>query len=245
MMNSGSYRLISVLVLGLRFPAGAMAQADSPEPSLGEVARALRKNKAAPTAAAAPARPVIDNENFDQVVNDVEKKRLDGKLRFSLDGGGNDFQVSSADVTCSLSFSSKATSLLSNAYAPQDLPKSELLKLDGPATINGDALEVSVHNGSAWNVKEITVGFTVVRRDETHSAQYGSARLVPAAETTKLAAEKRSDVTVLYHIKGSAAPLSTATFRETLGLTLADDQDWHWAIVAAKGSPPARNNPAQ
>ena len=244
-MNSNFYRLVSIVVLGLVFPATAFAQADNTEPSLGDVARALRKNKAAPAAAAAPARPVIDNENFDQVVNDVEKKRLDGKLRFSLDGGGNDFQVSSADVTCSLSFSSKATSLLSNAYAPQELPKSELLKLDGPASIDGDALEVSVHNGSTWNVKEITVGFTVVRRDETHSAKYGSARLVPAAETTKLTSEKRSDLTVLYHLKGSAAPSSTTTFHETLGLTLADDQDWHWAIVAAKGSPPARSNPAQ
>ena len=244
-MNSNFYRLVSVVVLGLVIPATVFAQADSTEPSLGDVARALRKNKAAPAAAAAPARPVIDNENFDQVVNDVEKKRLDGKLRFSLDGGGNDFQVSSADVTCSLSFSSKATSLLSNAYAPQELPKSELLKLDGPASIDGDALEVSVHNGGTWNVKEITVGFTVVRRDETRSAQYGSARLVPAAETTKLTSEKRSDLTVLYHLKGSAAPSSTTTFHETLGLTLTDDQDWHWAIVAAKGSPPARSNPAQ
>jgi hypothetical protein len=240
-MTCNFQRALSLALLAVAFPATAIAQADNVEPSLGDIARALRKNKAAP----APARPVIDNENFDQVMNDVEKKRLDGKLLFSLDRGGNDFQVSSADVTCSLSFSSKATSLLSNAYAPQELPKSELLKLDGPAALNGDALEISVHNGSTWNVKEITVGFTVIRRSETQSAQYGPARLVPAAEITKLTSEKRSDVTVLYRLKGSAAPASTTTFRETLGLTLADDQDWHWAIVAAKGSPPPRSNPAQ
>ena len=88
-MNSNFYRLVSVVVLGLVIPATVFAQADSTEPSLGDVARALRKNKAAPAAAAAPARPVIDNENFDQVVNDVEKKRLDGKLRFSLDSRSN------------------------------------------------------------------------------------------------------------------------------------------------------------
>jgi hypothetical protein len=244
-MNSNFCRLITFALVGL-LPIVGLAQSDSTEPSLGDIARALRKNKAAaPQAAITPARPVIDNENFDQVVNDVERKRLDGKLLFSLDRSGNDFQVSAADVTCSLSFSSKATSLLSNAYAPQDLPRSELLKLDGPASISGDAIEVSVHNGSTWNVKEITVGFSVVRRDDTHSAQYGSARLIPAAETMKLTTEKRSDVTMLYHLKGSAAPSSTTTFRETLGLTLADDQDWHWSILAAKGSPAARNNPTQ
>ena len=56
-----------------------------------------------------------------------------------------------------------ATSLLSDPYAPQDLPEGELAKLDGPATISGDTLQVSVHNGTSWNIKEITVGLTILR----------------------------------------------------------------------------------
>jgi len=43
----------------------------------------------------------------------------------------------------------------------QDLPEGELAKLDGPATISGDTLQVSVHNGTTWNIREITVGVTM------------------------------------------------------------------------------------
>ncbi len=49
--------------------------------------------------------------------------------------------------------------------------------------------------------------------------------------------EKQPDSTVLYHLKGSAAPSSTTVFHETLGTTLGQDQEWHWAIVQAKGVP--------
>ena len=43
---------------------------------------------------------------------------------------------------------------------------------------------------------------------------------------------------MLLHIKGSAAPSTTATFRTPLNFALFPDQEWHWAIVRAKGIPP-------
>jgi hypothetical protein len=79
------------------------------------------------------------------------------------------------------------------------------------------------------------VGLTVLRSQEAHS---GSVRLIPASETTSLLPEKHPDVTVLYHLKGSAPPSATTVFHETLGTPLGSDQEWHWAIVQAKGVPP-------
>ncbi len=108
-------------------------------------------------------------------------------------------------------------------------------------------LQVSVHNGTSWNIKEITVGLTILRDSGTDSARSGSARLIPASETTTLLSEKRPDVTVLYHLKGSAAPASTTVFHETLSSAPTHDQEWHWAIVQAKGvlasKPVASNQP--
>jgi hypothetical protein len=181
---------------------------------------------------------VIDNDNLTQVMNQVEGQRLNGRMLFSFDGVGKSFQVSSPDVTCSLSFSAQATALLSDSYVAQNLPAGELAKLEGPATIDGDSLQISVFNGTGWNLKEITVGLTVLRGREAKTAYFGPAKLVPAAATSVVPAEKPSDVTVLYHLKGAAAPLTTTVFRETLGTVLAPDQDWHWAIVEAKGIPP-------
>jgi hypothetical protein len=50
---------------------------------------------------------------------------------------------------------------------------------------------------------------------------------------------KRSDTLLVYHFKGSAAPNSRATFTEPLGTTLGPEQEWHWAIIEAKGTPKA------
>ena len=50
--------------------------------------------------------------------------------------------------------------------------------------------------------------------------------------------QKQPDVTMLLHVKGSAAPSTTATFRTPLNFALFPDQEWHWAIVRAKGIPP-------
>ena len=229
---------ITLVLLGLWLPVRVAAQSDpilvqsdQTGQSLGDLARSLRKSKAP------PVHTVIDNDNLSQVMDEVEGQRLKGRVRFSFDGVGKSFQVSSPDVTCSLSFNAQATSLPSDPYVPQDLPESELVKLDGPATINGDTLQVSVYNGTAWNLKEITVGLTILRRPATNTAYYGSAKLLPATAGTAVPGEKHSDLTVLYHLKGSAPPLTTTDFREKLGAVLGD-QDWHWAIVHAKGVPP-------
>jgi hypothetical protein len=231
-MISKSSLLSLVILLGLMLPVYGIAQSDGAEPSLGDLARSLRKAKAA------PEHTVIDNDNLHKVMDEVQNRKLNGNLLFTFDGAGKKFQVSSPDVTCDLSFSASATSLLSDAYAPQELPEGELAKLDGPATISGDTLQVSVHNGTNWNIKEITVGLTILR--DTDAAGSGPARLIPASETTTLLSEKHPDVTVLYHLKGSAAPASTTVFHETLSAALSHDQEWHWAIVQAKGIKPQK-----
>jgi hypothetical protein len=233
------FHSVIVVVLGTLLSLTAAAQTSDGDVSLGDLARSLRKAKAA------PAKTVIDNDNLAQVMDDVESHRVGSGLLFSFDSVGKSFTVSSPDVTCSLSFNANATSLLSDPFTPRELPDSEIAKLDGPATINGDTLQVSVYNGSSWNLQEITVGLTILRPAETKTAYYGPARLVTAAVgdnapvADPVPAEKKSDLTVLYHLKGTAAPLTTTLFRETLGTTLAPNQDWHWAIVQAKGIPPA------
>ncbi len=227
--------ILTLLVLGVFLPTYGAAQSDGAEPSLGELARQYRKAKAAPQPAPTQEHAVIDNDNLHQVMDEVQNHKLDGKLLFSIDSEGKKFKVSSPDVTCDLSFSGSATSLLSDPYTPQDLPENDLAKLDGPATITGDNLQVSVHNGTSWNIKEITVGLTLVRAPEANTARRSGARLITAAETTTLLSEKHPDSTVLYHLKGSAAPSSTTVFHETLGNAPVQDQEWHWAIVQAKG----------
>jgi len=234
-MRSRSYLGITLVFMAALLPLCAQAQSDS-EVSLGDLARSLRKSKepAAPT--------VIDNDNLSQVIEQVESLRISGRPLFSFNGAGKNFEMSSPDGTCSLSFNANATALLSSPYVSQELPQDALEKLDGPASIDGDTLQVSVYNASAWNVKEITVGLTVVRRADTNTAYFGSAKLLPAVagdvQPAEKPAEKRPDMTLLLHLKGAAAPSATAVFREKLSAVLGPDQEWHWAIVAAKGIPP-------
>ncbi len=226
---------IGVVSLAMMLPVCATAQADG-EVSLGDLARALRQSKA-PKEPAAPA--IIDNDNLTQVIDDVEHFRLGARPTFTFEGGATHFQMSSPDGTCSLSFNANSTALLSNPYVSQDLPASELAKLDGPANIHGDTLEVSMYNASSWSVREITVGLTIVRHDDTTADDSATAKLLPAMAEDLAPADKRSDMTVLLHLKGSAAPFATTVFREKLEENLDDGQEWHWAIVEAKGIPPA------
>ncbi len=235
LMNRKFYLAVFLVLLAIALPVCVIAQSDDPV-SLGDLARSLRASKQ-PKQPAAPS--VIDNDNLLQVLDDVEHFRLGGKPIFSFDGVGTSFQMTSPDGTCSLSFNANATALLSNPYVSQDLPQTELAKLDGPANLNGNTLEISMYNASSWNVREITVGLTVVRRPELSAAYYGAAKLLPAVAEDTAPAEKRSDLTVLLHLKGLAAPMATTVFREKLDANLDDGQEWHWAIVEAKGIPPA------
>jgi hypothetical protein len=222
-----------VLILaGMLLPGSAAAQSSAHDISLGDLARSLRKNKGF------SANTVIDNDNMSRIMDEVESRRLRGGLLFSLDGLGRGFQVSSPDVTCSLSFSAQSTALISNPFAPQNLPDNELSKLEGPATITGDTLQISVYNGTTWTLKEITVGLTILRPASADSAHSAAGKLVPAAAVTPVLAEKRSDMTVLLRLKGVAVPFTNTLFREILNSAPSPDQDWHWAIVEAKGIPP-------
>ncbi|MGA8762502.1 MAG: hypothetical protein WB562_06395 [Candidatus Sulfotelmatobacter sp.] len=213
------------------------AQENTGETPLGDVARSFRKKPAV-------QQEVIDNDNFSQAMDSAEKRRVAGDSSvFSLDPGGKNFRVSMPDVTCSLSFSANASSLLSEPLALDELPRNDLMKLDGPATIDGDTLQISVHNGTQWDLREVVVGLTIVRQRDGDASSYHPARVVPAAVSgpaspTEDSTEKRPDVTVLFRIKGAAAPSSTAVFRTPLNFALVPEQEWHWAIVRAKGIAP-------
>ena len=227
-------------------PSTMVAQQDAGETPLGDVARSFRKKPSA-------SQTVIDNDNFSKLMDEAESHRLSvSSLLYSMNSGEKSFQVSAPDVTCSLSFNANASSSLSTPFVLKDLPTAELIKLDGPATINGDSLQLSVYNGTEWNVHELTIGLTIVKRkDPSEAFYYGSAHLVPAVgkldQTLEPPVEKRSDVTVLYRIKGEAAPFTTTVFRTPLDAALASNQEWHWAIVRAKGTPaqdPAQSEPS-
>jgi hypothetical protein len=237
-------------VCGILICGSAWAQSEDAPVPLGDLARSLRKKKqeTQPPQSqpdAKPARPLIDNDNFTQVLDEAQALHIThGNFLYTFDGAGRTFQVTSPDVSCSLSFNSHAASLLSRPFLQMDLPEEELRKLDGPATINEDGLQVSVFNGTQWRVEEITVGLTIVRQPSPTAGYYGNGRLRPAASQTTIVAQKPADVTTLYHLKASALPSATTLFKAPLSASLAPDQEWHWAIVQAKGFPPKPENSA-
>jgi hypothetical protein len=240
---------LTLLIAGVLFlgaPQHAASQDDPGETPLGDVARNFRKRTATP-------EEVIDNDNLSKVVEDAESHRASGStMVFSLDPGGRNLRVSTPDVSCSLSFSAKTSALLSDPLMLDELPREELSKLQGPATLEGDSLQLSIHNGTDWELREVVVGLTIVRTPSPIDAvsSYGPARIMPvvAGATTRAASdsnEKQPDSTVLLRVKGSAAPSATAVFRTQLNFALFPDQEWHWAIVRAKGVPPqTQNDPA-
>jgi hypothetical protein len=220
---------IAGVVILLCSPALLRAQDD--EVSLGDVARAARKSKPPE----AQEQKVIDNDNFSVMMSKAESERLNGKPVFSIDPSGKSFTMTSPDGTCSLSFDAKATALISTPYIASELPQDELLKLEGPATIHDDVLEVSLHNGSGWELKEIVVGITELRNQP--GAELHPAKLIPA--TDQAPAEKLPDSTLLYHLKATGTPDSITVFRGNLLGDFSDVKDWHWALVSARGIPPA------
>lgn len=222
----------ALILLFLCSPALLRAQDD--EVSLGDVARAARKSKA-PEPPQVDDQKVIDNDNFSAMMSKAEAERLNGKPIFSIDPSGKMFTMTSPDGTCSLSFDAKATALISTPYIASELPQYELLKLEGPATIHDDVFEVSIHNGTGWELKEIVVGITELRSQP--GAELHPARLL--GETDAASAEKLPDSTVLYHLKATGEPDSTTVFRGNLLGDFSDVKDWHWSLVSARGVPPA------
>jgi hypothetical protein len=220
-----------MIVVALAPALGARAYAQSDEMPLGDVARSYRKSQP-------PPPTVIDNDNLPDVIEDGQAhKWATTTLRFSLDQSALQMINASPDVTCALAFNAQSDPKVE--AKPQILPEPELAKLDGPATIAGDALQVSVYNGSAWDIREITVGLTIVKKQSAPTTPYAAMKLLPAALTEAEPVERPPDATVLYHLKGSAAPFTTTLFREALTRPLAPGEEWHWAILQAKGIPPA------
>jgi hypothetical protein len=234
-------RLLTLAGVVVLVCAPALLRAQDDEASLGDVARAVRKSKpATPEQPQGEDQKVIDNDNFSVMMSKAEAERLNGKPIFSIDPSGKTFTMTSPDGICSLSFDAKATALISTPYIASELPQDELLKLEGPASIHDDVLEVSLHNGTGWELKEIVVGITELRN------QPGAALLPTSLITTDQGAEKLPDSTLLYHLKATAGPDSVTVFRANLLGDFSDVKDWHWSLVSARGIPPAApvSNPA-
>jgi len=243
-------RLILVLpvLLAVVLPAWLAAHdtpSEYPEDApLGDVARTLRKK-------APLSQDVIDDDNLTKVMAQAESRHAPGSvLRFLMAGEGKGFHVSAPDVTCSLAFTANVKSLLSNQYAQMELPPGEVLKLEGPATIEGDALIVAIYNRTDWHVSEVAVALTVVKKNETRDASLsesgafnGGAKLLPvvadtSAREAEVRPEKKPDVTLIYRMRAAAPPSTATVFSAPLNLQLAPDEEWHWAIVQARGYPP-------
>lgn len=237
------------LRLAAQDPPNLVPNDDPNDAPLGDVARTLRKKTP-------PSQDVIDDDNLSKVMQQAESRHAPGSaLRFLMAGEGKGFQVSAPDVTCSLAFTANVKALLSSQYAQMELPPGEVLKLEGPATIEGDALIVAIYNRTDWHVSELAVALTVVKRSEARDASlsggttpsgrtpYGAATLLPAVAGTlsqeaEVRPEKKPDVTVIYRMRAAAPPSATAVFSAPLNLELAPDEEWHWAIVQARGYPP-------
>ncbi len=223
--------LLPVLVV-----AQGVAQDDPNDTPLGDVARSLRKKNP-------PSSEVVDDDNLSQVMEQAEGRHAPGStLKFRMAGESKGFQISAPDVSCSLSFSANTKSLLSGQYAQMDLPPADVLKLEGPATIEGDALTVSVFNGTDWHVSEVDVALTVVKKNEPKAFLYGgTSNLAPAVELpqeSEVRPEKKPDVILIYRMRAAAGPFATTVFSAPLDLQLSPGDEWHWAIVQAKGYPP-------
>jgi hypothetical protein len=246
--------MLGALLVVVLCPSAASAQ-DDDAASLGDLARQLRQNKLQqpskpqPDAARTAPDTVIDNDNLAQVMEDAKNARpvKADKTVFSIDPSGNALKVSSPDVTCNLSFNARSSSLLIKPVLIEDLPLAELLKIDGPGSIQDENLQLEVFNGTDWDLREITIGLTLERKPGESAEVAARARVIPAAENSApVALERRSDVTLLYHLKATAKPFSTTTFRENIGITPGPDEDWRWSIVEAKGirQPQAQETPA-
>jgi len=236
---SGSRQILVLIAIAL--PLSVRAQ--DGEPSLGDVARDARRAKVGEGSSS--GQKIIDNDNFSAVLDQAEAARMTGKPVFSIESSGNAFRMTSPDGTCSLSFDARATSLISSSFVSSDLPQDDLAKLEGHALIHDDVLEVSVRNGSPWELRELVIGVTVLQKtvkDETEMAETQMA-------TDPSWTGKSPDSTAIMHLRGSVAASATGTFTAVLGgdmnLAVNPNTEWRWALVSARGIPPATSAPPQ
>lgn len=237
------FALVLPVLVALLMSGRAWGQDDPNDTPLGDVARNLRKKTP-------PTQPVIDDDNLPEAMRKAESRRGFGaSLRFLMAGDGKGFQVSAPDVTCSLSFTANVKSLLSKQYAEMELPAGDVAKLEGQATIEGDAFTVPVFNATDWHVSELAIALTVIRRKASLSGgtlnggtiSGGAAdarRSLTEDSLLEIRPEKKADATMLYRVRAAAAPGERTVFSAALAFDLAPTDEWHWAIVQAKGYPP-------
>ncbi len=237
MLRDWGRRFLLLLVVGATLvPARLLAQSDPDDVPLGDVARSLRKK--------APTKPVIDDDNLSQVMQEADsRKGFGSSLRFLMAGDLSGFRVSAPDVTCNLSFSSNVKSLLAGQYSEMDMPAREVARLEGHASIEGDSLNVSVHNGTDWHVSEIAVAVMIVRKSVANAAAgEGVSNLETAtaegARPPEVQTDKKPDTTVIYRMRAVGVPWSVTTFSARLQSELGAGSEWHWAVVQARGYPP-------
>ncbi len=223
-------------VFALAACPAAFSQDDSDVP-LGDVARMMREKPA-------PAQNVIDNDNLEKVMDQAESHRLSPiSLQYSITDGGKTFRVGTADATCSLAFSVNAKALLSTQYKQMDLSPGDIAKLSGPASIQGDSLEISLYNGTEWHVSEVAIVLTLVKRAHADDASAApDAPLIPldpqAGFVIDNRSQKKSDQALVYKMRQAAPPFETTVYRVPLDTDIGSDQEWHWSIIQAKGYPP-------
>src|SRR3954465_3813363 len=97
-------RLFRIGVLCVLAPVAALGQEDGP--SLGDLARNLRKNKIGPI----QETPIIDNDNLAQATADAKnrKPKTDDNFSLSIDPTAKMIKATSPGVTCNLSFNARA-----------------------------------------------------------------------------------------------------------------------------------------
>jgi hypothetical protein len=229
--------LLSLIALLAAFGLPLAAAQDDPgEVPLGDVARNFRKKAPA-------AKPVIDDDNLPQVMQEADAHHEFGSgLRFLMAGSERSFHVEAPDVTCSLSFTANVKSLLSDQFAEMQLPPGEMAKIDGKAVVEGDALSIPVFNGTQWHLSEITVAFTVIRKGRAGQIAQDVADQVAQEWQVdtfqQVRPEKKPDLTVMYRMRAAGLPWSNAVFSAPLSTVLSPGEEWHWSIVQAKGYPP-------
>lgn len=215
--------VVLAALLPLRLAAQDDPYSDPNDTPLGDVARSLRKKNP-------PSQSVIDDDNFTKVMQQAESRHVQGSaLRYLMAGDSKGFRVSAPDVTCSLAFTANVKSLLSNQYAQMELPQDDLSKLEGPATVEGDSLIVALYNRTDWHLSEVAVALTVIKKSD--------GALLGGFET-EVRPEKKPDATVIYRIRAAAPPWATTVFSTRLKAQPAADEEWHWALVQARGYPP-------
>ena len=110
-------------------------------------------------------------------------------------------------------------------------------------SIEGDALNVSVHNGTDWHVSEIAVAVMIVKRSAPNATvarelQVWSRYATESAHQAELQTDKKPDITVIYRMRAVGVPWSVTTFSSRLQSDLGAGTEWHWAVMQARGYPP-------